>query len=100
MEMERINDNTILIKIENRDLQERGMTVMDLFGNPQQIEAFFQEILEEFEVDDQFIGSEALSFQVMPNSEGIEVYISKNWTDEASNIEENDVMKKILESIH
>ena len=46
MEMERINDNTILIKIENRDLQERGMTVMDLFGNPQQIEAFFQEILE------------------------------------------------------
>ena len=34
MEMERINDDTILVRIENEDLQERGTSVSELLANP------------------------------------------------------------------
>ena len=60
MEMERINDDTILVRIENEDLQE-----------------FFHSILVEMDVIDQFEDSEGMSFQVMPNPEGIELYVTK-----------------------
>ena len=34
MEMERINDDTILVRIENEDLLERGTSVPELLANP------------------------------------------------------------------
>ena len=77
MEMERINDNTILVRIENEDLQERGTSVSELLANPTEIEEFFHSILVEMDVIDQFEDSEGMSFQVMPNPEGIELYVTK-----------------------
>ena len=77
MEMERINDDTILVRIENEDLQERGTSVSELLANPTEIEDFFHSILVEMDVIDQFEGSEGMSFQVMPNPEGIELYVTK-----------------------
>lgn len=41
MEMERINDNTIRVMIENTDLKERGISVMELLGDHDKIESFF-----------------------------------------------------------
>ena len=60
MEMERINDDTILVRIENTEIEE-----------------FFHSILVEMDVIDQFEDSEGMSFQVMPNPEGIELYVTK-----------------------
>lgn len=77
MEMERINDDTILVRIENEDLQERGTSVSELLANPTEIEEFFHSILVEMGVIDQFEDSEGMSFQVMPNPEGIELYVTK-----------------------
>ena len=77
MEMERINDDTILVRIENEDLQERGTSVSELLANPTEIEEFFHSILVEMDVIDQFEDSEGMSFQVMPNPEGIELYVTK-----------------------
>ena len=77
MEMERINDDTILVRIENEDLQERGTSVSELLANPTEIEDFFHSILVEMDVIDQFEDSEGMSFQVMPNPEGIELYVTK-----------------------
>lgn len=77
MEMERINDDTILVRIENEDLQERGTSVPELLANPIEIEEFFHSILVEMDVIDQFEDSEGMSFQVMPNPEGIELYVTK-----------------------
>ncbi len=77
MEMERINDDTILVRIENEDLQERGSSVSELLANPTEIEEFFHSILVEMDVIDQFEDSEGMSFQVMPNPEGIELYVTK-----------------------
>ena len=77
MEMERINDDTILVRIENEDLLERGTSVPELLANPIEIEEFFHSILVEMDVIDQFEDSESMSFQVMPNPEGIELYVTK-----------------------
>ena len=77
MEMERINDDTILVRIENEDLLERGTSVPELLANPIEIEEFFHSILVEMDVIDQFEDSEGMSFQVMPNPEGIELYVTK-----------------------
>ena len=54
MEMEHINENTIRVLIENADLEERGVTFLDLLGNHKQIENFFYSILEEVDVEEQF----------------------------------------------
>ncbi|AKP63602.1 adaptor protein MecA [Levilactobacillus koreensis] len=78
MEMERINENTIRVVIGNDDLSERGITVLDLLGNHKQIEGFFYSILEEVDVDHQFQDNDAVTFQVLPNRNGLELFISKN----------------------
>lgn len=76
--MERINENTIRVSIGNDDLAERGITFLDLLGNQKQIESFFYSILEEVDVDEQFQETDSVTFQVLPNHDGLELFISKN----------------------
>ncbi len=78
MEMERINENTIRVLIGNDDLDKRGITVLDLLGNHRQIESFFYSILEEVDKDHQFQNNDAVTFQVLPNQNGLELFISKD----------------------
>lgn len=88
MEMERINENTIRVSIGNEDLAERGITFLDLLGNQKQIESFFYSILEEVDVDEQFQETDSVTFQVLPNQDGLELFISKNLPlDDMDNIE-------------
>lgn len=88
MEIEHINDDTIRVVIENTDLEERGVTFLDLLGNQKQIEKFFYSILEEVDIDEEFQESEAVTFQVMPNNNGLELFISKgtNYKEEMENL--------------
>lgn len=89
MEMEHINENTIRVLIENEDLAERGITFLDLLGNHKQIESFFYSILEEVDVEEQFQETDAITFQVLPNRDGLELFISKNnSTSEGMNLTE------------
>ncbi|MBO0454733.1 MULTISPECIES: adaptor protein MecA [Enterococcus] len=85
MEMEHINENTIRVIIENEDLAERGITFLDLLGNHREIESFFYSILEEVDIEDEFKSSEAVTFQVLPKNDGLELFISKNLTPEDIN---------------
>lgn len=78
MEMERINENTIRVLIENADLEARGISFLDLLGNHKQIESFFYSILEEVDIDEQFQETDPVTFQVLPNRNGLELFISKN----------------------
>lgn len=88
MEMEHINENTIRVLIGNEDLADRGITFLDLLGNHKEVENFFYSILEEVDVEDEFQGSEAVTFQVLPKSDGLELFISKNTAiDEFSSFE-------------
>ena len=97
MEMEHINDNLIKVMINTNDLEERGINFLDLIGDQSSIEQFFYSILEEVDVDQHFQESEAVTFQVMPNKDGLELYISKNNFDELENVWENEVTKRIEE---
>ncbi|KRK32746.1 adaptor protein MecA [Loigolactobacillus bifermentans] len=90
MEMERINENTIRVLLENEDLTERGITVLDLLGNHKQIENFFYSILEEVDTDHQFQSNDAVTFQVLPNKNGLELFISKNGPDSEDAITTGD----------
>lgn len=89
MEIEHINDDTIRVVIENTDLEERGITFLDLLGNQKQIEKFFYSILEEVDIDEEFQESEAVTFQVMPNNNGLELFISKgsNFKEEIDSLD-------------
>lgn len=91
MEMEHINENTIRVVIQNEDLVARGITFLDLLGNHREIENFFYSILEEVDIEEEFQGSEAITFQVLPKGDGLELFISKNLTTEDMDaIEMND----------
>ena len=55
---------------------------MDLLGNHREIENFFYSILEEVDIEDEFRSSEAVTFQVLPKGDGLELFISKNLPNE------------------
>ncbi|MGB3161437.1 adaptor protein MecA [Carnobacterium sp.] len=103
MEMEHINENTIRVLIESTDLEERGITFLDLLGNHKQIEDFFYSILEEVDVDEKFHESDAITFQVLPSGSGLELFISKggplnediDFSSASGNFEANEFSKLI-----
>ncbi|MFO8069058.1 MAG: adaptor protein MecA [Alkalibacterium sp.] len=96
MEIEYINDDTIRVVIENTDLEERGITFLDLLGNQKQIEKFFYSILEEVDIDEEFQESEAVTFQVMPNNNGLELFISKG-TNFKEEVDSLDTLKEQID---
>ncbi len=77
MEMDHINENTIRVILSTQDLQDRGVTVLDLLGNKKQIESFFYSILDEVDKNHTFTKNEPVTFQIMPNKAGLELLISK-----------------------
>ncbi|WP_061993354.1 adaptor protein MecA [Fructobacillus ficulneus] len=83
MEMERINDNTIRVMIGNEDLQDRGTSVRDLLSDRDKIESFFYNILAEIDTGQDFVNNDKLSFQVLPNQNGLELFISRVGDEEA-----------------
>lgn len=101
--MEHINENTIRVLIESTDLEERGITFLDLLGNHKQIEDFFYSILEEVDVDEKFHESDAITFQVLPSGNGLELFISKggplsediDFSSASGNFEANEFSKLI-----
>lgn len=101
MEMENINENTIRVLIENSDLEERGITFLDLLGNQKQIESFFYSILEEVDVDNQFHESDAITFQVLPNGNGLELFISRgmNGDEDYENVNGSSQLEHVVDYI-
>ena len=98
MEMERINDDTFLLRIENQDLIDRGTSIPELLGNPGEIEGFFHSILEEMGVLNQFEDSDGLTFQIMPNPDGLELYVTRivDMGDESS---DERMVRNIVDTI-
>lgn len=77
VEVEHVNENMIRVFLANHDLEERGVDVLDLLGNRKQIESFFYSILEEVDTDHKFSKDQAVTFQVMPNTKGLELLITR-----------------------
>lgn len=93
MEMERVDENTIRVVLGSDDLEARGVTILDLLGNHQQIEKFFYSILEEVDADHVFADNDAVTFQVMPSHNGLELLISRLDEDE---INDKDSLNKAV----
>lgn len=97
MEMERINDDIIKVRIAPIDLEERGVNFLDLMGDHKRIEQFFYEILEEVDDAQTFRDSEQITFQVIPSDGGLELYISRNGASHIEELWERELLQKLLE---
>src|SRR5574344_134470 len=95
MEMERINENLIKVYIDVEDLEERGINFLDLISDQKSFEKFFYSILEEVDVERQFYDSEAITFQVTPSNDGIELYISRSDFEDIDSLFDEEVLKRI-----
>lgn len=69
---------------------------MDIMSNQNEVEHFFMSILEEVDVSQKFQHTEAITFQVMPKRNGIDLYISKGFGDEN---EEDSAFQQLMETI-
>ncbi|MDO4671038.1 MAG: adaptor protein MecA [Aerococcus sp.] len=95
MEFEYLNENTMRVFIGADDLAERGVTLIDLLKDQSQVEKFFMSILEEADVSKQFQNSDAITFQVMPKKDGLDLYISKSSAD-GDDSEQMAALREIL----
>lgn len=77
MEMEKINDNTMRVTLGKEDLDERGISLIDLMGNQHDVEDFFYSILDEVDTDHEFQDNGAVTFQLVPSGDGVELFITK-----------------------
>lgn len=77
LKVDRINENTLRVRMDAAELKKRGMDKLDLLGHKQDIQKFFYSILEEVDTDHVFADGGPVSFQVMPSNDGLELLISK-----------------------
>lgn len=98
MEMEYLNDHTMRIFIASSDLKERGISFADMFQNRDAVEQFFLSILEEMDTSRKFKDSSAITFQVMPKNDGIDLYIRKIASSDEIELEGDEAFKQLLSS--
>lgn len=98
LEKRQLDENTIQVIINQDDLEERGISMLDLIGNQKQIEDFFYSILEEVDTEHQFQKNDSVTFQALPIKNGLELIISKN-VNRGSNSEMNQVSKLIADQL-
>lgn len=95
MKVKRINDYTLQVMLQKDELTERGIGMMDLMGNQQQMEDFFQTVLDEVDPQHQFSMDQTVLFQVMPTNDGIQLTITKHDGD----VTDKDVQEQAAENI-
>lgn len=99
MEKRRLDENTIQVIIGQDDLDERGITMLDLLGNQRQIEDFFYSVLEEVDTDHQFKKNDSVTFQALPIKDGLELIISKNVNKNTPNSGMNSISQLIANQL-
>lgn len=77
MQVDHIDENTIRVRIDKMELARRGLKVLDLLGDKDQIQHFFYSILDEIDTDHSFSQDAPVTFQVMPNNGGLDLLITK-----------------------
>jgi adapter protein MecA 1/2 len=87
--MERINKDTIRVMMTLEELNDRGIKMLDLVQDHKQIEDFFYSVLDEVDSTHTFVNNGPVTFQVMPNGGGLEIYISRTDQDDTDD-ETND----------
>lgn len=83
MEKEKINENTMRVILTKEDLAERDISIIDLIGNQKDVEEFFYGILDEVDTEHEFRNHGAVTFQLVPSGDGVELFITKVDPEEA-----------------
>lgn len=99
LQKKRLDKNTIQVIINQEDLDERGITMLDLLGNQKQIEDFFYSILSEVDTDHQFKKNDSVTFQALPIKNGLELIISKNSQGNSTNSNNEQISKMIADQL-
>lgn len=100
MQVHRINANTIKVSMNAEELKERGITILDLLGNKNEIQKFFYDILSEVDTEHEFTKEQPVTFQVMPSNSGLELLISKVPDGkEKDKPAEDDPLRQLLEGL-
>lgn len=86
MKKEQINENTMRVLLAKEDLEERGISILDLIGNQKDVEEFFYSILDEVDTDHEFRDTGAVTFQLVPKGDGVELFITKVKPEDAERI--------------
>lgn len=87
LKYERSNENTIKVWITSGDLKKREVNLLDLMNDKNKVESFFYSILEEVDDKHDFQNNDLVSFQILPESDGFQMIISKD----------NNVVSKLAE---
>lgn len=77
MEVKRLDANTLQVVMGRDELADRGIGLVDLMGDQNQLEDFFQEVLDEVDPEHQFAVDRTVLFRVMPTRTGVRLLISK-----------------------
>ncbi|QNQ82589.1 adaptor protein MecA [Lactobacillus sp. PV012] len=100
MQVHRINANTIKVSMNAEELKERGITILDLLGNKDEIQKFFYDILSEVDTEHEFTKEQPVTFQVMPSNSGLELLISKVPDgEEKPKSNKDDPLRQLLEGL-
>ena len=100
MQVHRINANTIKVSMNAEELKERGITILDLLWNKNEIQKFFYEILSEVDTEHEFTKEQPVTFQVMPSNSGLELLISKVPDgEEKEKPAKDDPLRQLLEGL-
>ena len=75
--MERMNDDTIRLRISQEDMDKRGVDFLDMMMNQGEVEDFFFSILDEINDTEDFTDTDMVSFQIIPHANGLEAFITK-----------------------
>ncbi|WP_413627052.1 adaptor protein MecA [Fructilactobacillus vespulae] len=78
MKYERTDENTIKVWITQADLKERNINPIEFMNDRDKVERFFYSILEEVDEKRDFQDNDLVSFQILPQKDGIQMVISKD----------------------
>lgn len=81
MDYERINEDTIRVMMTPDDLSDYDVVLLDLLESQEKMERFFYSVLEDVDADHDFMDNDAVTFQILPSGQGLELFISKNLGD-------------------
>lgn len=77
MEIERIGDNTVKLYISYIDMEERGFDREEIWFNRDLGEELFWEMMEEANVEEDFLGDSPLWIQIHALDSGLEMFVTK-----------------------
>ncbi|MGM9987294.1 MAG: adaptor protein MecA [Bacillaceae bacterium] len=77
MDIERVNDHTVKLYMSYRDMEERGLNKEDIWEDRDKSEQLFWDMINEINLQDEFVVEGPLWIQVQVLDKGVEIVVTK-----------------------